>query len=618
LFCRKDAVCFLYKALCFFTERKILKMVKALTIRNIAIIAHVDHGKTTLVDALLRQSGTFRMNEMVPERVMDSLDLERERGITIAAKNCCLEWEDLTINIVDTPGHADFGGEVERILSMVDGALLLVDAAEGPLPQTRFVVKKALEAKLPLVLIVNKIDRKDAQTKEVEQEVLSLLLDCGADISYLDSPVIYANSKAGVATLNLDVTPVDMKPVFEAIRDYIPSPKVELDQPLSMIVANLGYSDYVGRLAIGRMKSGMLAVNDQVLIAGETGNYQAKVMHIYGYHGLKMIELPKAQAGQVIALAGMEAITIGDTVTSIETPLIQPRIEVEEPTVRMVFSANTSPFAGREGKFTTGNKLKERLDKEGRQNVSIRIEDGSSPEEFLVSGRGELQLAIIIETMRREGYEMEVGRPSVIEKEIKGVNCEPFENLMVDIPESHIGVVRELMAAGKGVITNMSAFGTGRVRLEFHIPSRGLIGIRSTFLTLTRGTGVMHSIFLGYEPWAGDIPSRLSGALVADRDGFATSYAIANLEARGRLFVPPGAEIYAGMIVGEHARENDLEVNITKQKKLTNMRSSTSDQTVVFTPPLLHTLDSAMEWIKENEVIEVTPKSLRLRRLNNK
>lgn len=586
-----------------------------LNIRNVAIIAHVDHGKTTLVDALLRQSGTFRSNETVPERVMDSMDLERERGITISAKNCCLEWENLIINIVDTPGHADFGGEVERTLSMVDGALLLVDAAEGPLPQTRFVVKKALEAKLPLVLIINKIDRKDAQTKEVEQEVLNLLLECDADISYLDSPVIYADSKAGKATLDLDAPLTDMRPVFEAIRDYIPEPKVEYDEPLSMIVANLGYSDYVGRLAIGRMKSGRINVNDSVLVAGKTGNYQGKITHIYGYQGLKMVDFPRAMAGQIVVLAGIEAITIGDTVTSIEAPLVQPRIEVEEPTVKMRFAANTSPFGGREGKYVTGNKLKERLEREARQNVSIRFEEGASPEEFIVSGRGELQLAIIIETMRREGYEMEVGRPSVIEKEINGINCEPFENLTVDIPEQYIGVVKELLSSSKGIITNMIGFGTGRMRLDFHIPSRGLIGIRSTFLTLTRGTGIMYSIFHGYEPWAGDIPSRVNGALVADRAGRATSYAIVNLEARGRLFSFPGEEIYEGMIVGEHSRENDLEVNITKQKNLTNMRAASSDQTIVLTPPLIHTLESAMEWIKENEVIEVTPKSLRIRRL---
>jgi GTP-binding protein len=590
-------------------------MPDTLPIRNVAIIAHVDHGKTTLVDALLKQSGTFLVNETVPDRVMDSLDLERERGITIAAKNCSLQWEGYAINIVDTPGHADFGGEVERILSMVDGALLLVDAAEGPLPQTRFVVKKALEAKLPLLLIINKIDRKDARTKEVEDEILNLLMDCGADADYLSSPIIYTNARAGAATLDLEREPVDMRPVFEAIRDYIPSPKVEVDQPLSMIVANLGYSDYVGRLAVGRMKSGTVSVNDQVLIAGEIVHYKGRVMRIYGYEGLKMVEIPVARAGQIVALAGFESITIGDTATDVETPIVQPRIHVEEPTVSMVFSANTSPFAGREGKYVTGSKLKERLFKEGCANVSLRVEEGQSPDQFVVSGRGELQLAIVIETMRREGYEMEVGKPKVIEKTIDGVVHEPYENLLVDIPEDYIGVTREFLAMRKGAITSMSGFGTGMIRMEFHIPSRGLIGIRSTFLTITRGMGIMNSIFDGYRPQAGAIPSRLNGALVTSVSGSATSYAIAALSQRGRLFVFPGTEVYSGMIVGEHARENDLDVNITKQKKLTNMRSSTCDETIVLTPPLIHSLESAIEWINDNEAIEITPQSIRLRRL---
>ncbi|MBI2264847.1 MAG: translational GTPase TypA [Armatimonadetes bacterium] len=590
-------------------------MPEILPIRNVAIIAHVDHGKTTLVDALLRQSGTFRRNEAVPDRVMDSLDLERERGITIAAKNCCLEWEGFRINIVDTPGHADFGGEVERILSMVDGALLLVDAAEGPLPQTRFVVKKALEAKLPLVLIINKIDRKDARTEQVVDEVFDLLLDCGADAHYLDSPVVYTNARAGASTLRIEDEPLDMRPVFEAMRDWIPSPLVELADPLSMIVANLGYSDYVGRLAVGRMKSGTVSVNDQVLIAGEESEHRGKVLRIYGYEGLKMVELQAAQAGQIVALAGFESITIGDTVTSIDTPVVQPRIYVEEPTVSMVFSSNTSPFSGREGKYVTGSKLKERLFKEGCQNVSLRVEEGVTPDQFVVSGRGELQLSILIETMLREGYEMEVGRPKVIEKTIDGQVCEPFESLMIDIPDIYIGVIRELMAMRKGTMLNMTGFDTGRVRLEFYIPSRGLIGMRSTFLTITRGLGILHSIFERYGPLAGPVPSRVNGALVADRGGIATAYAISGIEQRGRLFIPPGTEVYNGMIVGEHARENDLDVNIAKLKKLTNMRASTSDETVILTPPLILSLEAALEWINDNETIEITPKSIRMRRL---
>jgi GTP-binding protein len=590
-------------------------MVNTSNIRNIAIIAHVDHGKTTLVDALLRQSGTFRKNEAVPERVMDSMDLEKERGITIASKNCSLEWEGLTINIVDTPGHADFGGEVERIISMVDGALLIVDAAEGPLPQTRFVVKKALEADLPLVIVINKIDRKDARTKETEEEVFNLLLECGAPIDYIDSPVIYAIARDGVATLNFDTEALDMTPVYEVIRDRIPAPKVELEKPLSMIVSNLGYSDYVGRLAIGRMKSGNISINDSVLIAGENENYRGKVTRIYSYLGLKMVEIEKAYPGQIIALAGIQSVKIGDTITSIETPLIQPRINVEEPTVSMVFATNTSPFAGREGKYVTGSKLKERLTKEGKQNVSLEVNEGATPDEFIVSGRGELQLAILIETMRREGYEMQVGRPKVIEKTINNVVCEPYEHLIVDIPNEYIGVIRQILATRKGLFENMVGYGENRMRLEFHVPSRGIIGIRSDFLTITRGTGIMHSIFAGYEPVAGTISARTNGALVADRNGFATGYAISNLEPRGRLFVAPNTDVYCGMIVGEHAKENDLNVNIVKPKKLTNMRSSTSDFTLVLTPPIIHTLESAMEWIKDNEVIEVTPKSIRLRRL---
>lgn len=590
-------------------------MPDTLPIRNIAIIAHVDHGKTTLVDALLKQSGTFHDNETVPDRIMDTMDLERERGITIAAKNCCLRWEGMVINIVDTPGHADFGGEVERILSMVDGALLLVDAAEGPLPQTRFVVNKALDAKLPLVLIINKIDRKDARTLEVEDEIFNLILDCGAEAEYLDSPVIYTNARAGTATRDLEQEPSDMRPVFEAIRDSIPSPQVELEQPLSMIVANLGYSDYVGRLAVGRMKSGTISVNETVLVAGEKGNYKGRVMRIYGYDGLRMVELPEAQAGQIVALAGFESITIGDTVTCVDAPLIQPRIHVEEPTVSMVFAVNTSPFAGTEGKYVTGSKLKERLFKEGCTNVSLRVEEGQGPDQFVVSGRGELQLAIVIETMRREGYAMEVGKPKVIEKSIDGAQCEPFEHLVVDVPVDHIGVVREFLASRKALYLTMSDFGTGMVRLEFQIPSRGLIGVRSFFLTITRGMGVMHSVFEGYRPLAGAIPSRPNGAMVASVSGSATGYAISQLSQRGKLFVFPGTEVYSGMIVGEHARENDLEVNIAKQKKLTNMRSSTCDETVVLTPPLIHSLESAIDWINDNEAIEITPKSIRLHRL---
>jgi GTP-binding protein len=588
---------------------------RAAHIRNVAIIAHVDHGKTTLVDAMLRQSGTFRKNESMQDRVMDSMDLERERGITIAAKNCTIEWEGLTINIVDTPGHADFGGEVERILSMVDGALLLVDAAEGPLPQTRFVLRKALEAGLEIVVVINKIDRQDARAMEVHDEVFSLFIDCDADDHHLEVPVIYAVSRDGTAARSLEEPQTDLTAVYEAIRDHVPGPLIDSEAPLSMIVANLDYSDYVGRLGIGRMKSGNLAVNQTVLVAAGNREYRGKVARLYGYQGLKRVELETATAGQIIAVAGLEEITIGDTITDPERPIIQPRIVVEEPTVTMVFAPNSSPFAGREGKFVTGRQLRERLWRESQKNVSIRITSGEDgPDRFVVAGRGELQLSILIEQMRREGFEMEVGRPHVIEKTIDGELCEPYEDVVMDLPDDYIGVVTSLMASRKGVMKNMHHGGSNRVRMEFRIPARGLIGIRSQFLTDTRGTGIMHSVFDGYSPHAGKIPSRVNGAIVADRPCEATGYAIANVEDRGVLFVAPGDPIYTGMVVGEHAKENDIEVYIGRPKKLTNMRASGSDDAVVLTPPIKHTLESAMEWINDNELIEVTPDSIRLRK----
>jgi GTP-binding protein len=588
---------------------------RAAHIRNVAIIAHVDHGKTTLVDAMLRQSGTFRKNETMQDRVMDSMDLERERGITIAAKNCTIEWEGLTINIVDTPGHADFGGEVERILSMVDGALLLVDAAEGPLPQTRFVLRKALEAGLEIIVVINKIDRQDARAMEVHDEVFSLFIDCDADDHHLEVPVIYSVSRDGTAARSLEEPQKNLTPVYEAIRDHIPGPLIDSEAPLSMIVANLDYSEYVGRLGIGRMKSGNLAVNQNVLVAAEGREYRGRIARLYGYHGLKRVELEAATAGQIIAVAGLEEITIGDTITDPERPIVQPRIVVEEPTVTMVFAPNSSPFAGREGKFVTGRNLRERLWREAQKNVSVRINAGDGgPDRFVVAGRGELQLSILIEQMRREGFEMEVGRPHVIEKTIDGVRCEPFEDVVMDLPEEYIGVVTALMAGRKGVMTNMHHGGSGRVRMEFRIPARGLIGIRSQFLTDTRGTGIMHSVFDGYSPHAGKIPSRVNGAIVADRACDATPYAIANVEDRGILFVAPGDPIYTGMVVGEHAKENDIEVYIGRPKKLTNMRASGSDDAVMLTPAVKHTLEAAMEWINDNELIEVTPISIRIRK----
>ncbi len=583
-------------------------------IRNIAIIAHVDHGKTTLVDALLRQSGTFGARSTPQDRVMDSMDLERERGITIAAKNCTLRWEELTINIVDTPGHADFGGEVERILTMVDGALLLVDAAEGPLPQTRFVLRKAMAAGLALIIVVNKIDRKDIRIREVENEILELLLDCDADDTTLDSPFIYAIARDGVATTDMEITPVDMQPLFRAIRDHIPPPPIDAQAPLSLTVSNLDYSDYVGRLAIGRMKSGQVAVGDTVMVVGDGTTATGKVTRLYGYDGLNRVELPRAEAGMIIALAGLSELAIGDTITDPAHPLPQPRITVEEPTVAMVFAANSSPFAGREGKFVTSRQVHERLHKESLRNVSIRVYPGDTPDQLVVAGRGELQLSVIIETMRREGYELEVGRPRVIEKTVDGKRCEPYESVVIDVPAMHIGTVTELLSSRRGVMLRTSDSGHNRVRLEFRIPSRGLIGIRSHFLTETRGTGIMHSVFDGYAPAAGEVRARTSGALVADREGNSTGYAIANLEPRGRLFVGPTEPCYGGMVVGEHAKENDLDVWIGRPKKQTNMRSSTADETIVLTPPLRHTLETAMEWINDDELIEVTPQGIRLRK----
>jgi len=586
----------------------------SLSVRNVAIIAHVDHGKTTLVDALLRQSGMFRDNESIPDRAMDSLELERERGITIASKNCSLIWENMLVNIVDTPGHADFGGEVERILSMVDGALVLVDAAEGPMPQTRFVVSKALEAGLKLVVIINKVDRSDQRSHEVVDEIFSLLIDCGADDEHLNSPVLFAIAREGKAARTLDEPLGDLRCVFEAIRDSIPPPPIEKDKPLSILVSNLGYSDYVGRLAIGRIKSGHITPCDDVLIVGENSSWKGRVTRLYGYRGLKTEELDSAIAGQIVQVAGLDEVFIGDTITDILNPMPQPRIKVEEPTVAMLFGVNSSPFSGLEGKFVTGRQLRERLWKESQRNVSIRVIAGDESDSFVVAGRGELQLSILIETMRREGYELEVSRPHVIEKIVDGVTLEPFEKLVMDIPEDKIGVVTELFANRRGQMTHMSGQGTGRVRIEYSIPSRGLIGIRSTFLTETRGLGLMHAVFDKYAPVTAGIAQRGVGALVSDRACTATGYAIQNLEARGTIFVAPGTEVYMGMIVGENQKGLDIDAYIGRPKKMSNMRSSGSDEAIQLTPPKIHTLESAMEWIADDELIEVTPSSIRLRK----
>ena len=584
-------------------------------IRNVAIIAHVDHGKTTLVDAMLWQSGIFRENESVPERILDSIDLEREKGITIMAKNTAVTYRGIKINIVDTPGHADFGGEVERTLTLVDGVLLLVDAAEGPLPQTRFVLKKALEAGLPPVVIVNKIDRQDARPAEVLDEIYDLFIDLDARPDQLDFAVLYTDAKRGIAKLNPEDDSRTLVPLFETLVATIPPPRFDPDVGLQLRVASLDWDDYVGRLLIGRIVNGTVRHADRVAIVRRDGTVEyAKVTVLYGYEGLKRVDIPEAGPGEIVAVAGIETMEIGETVADADNPVALPLIRVDEPTVAMRFSANASPFAGREGKFVTSRHLRERLFKEARVNVGIRVEETDSPDTFTVSGRGELQLAILIEMMRREGYEMEAGKPQIITREENGTVLEPMELLVVDCPEEFIGAVTQKVGTRKGHMLKMVNHGTGRVRLEYRIPARGLIGYRSEFLTDTKGAGLLNHLFDGWEPWQGEIPHRGTGALVSDRAGRATAYAIDHLQPRGELFVRPGDQVYEGMIVGEHARDNDLDVNITKEKKLTNMRSSTSDEGIRLTPPRLMSLEQAIEWIREDELVEVTPQALRLRK----
>jgi GTP-binding protein len=584
-------------------------------IRNLAIIAHVDHGKTTLVDAMLRQSGLFRANENVVERVMDSMDLERERGITIMAKNASVHYGNLKINIVDTPGHSDFGGEVERVLKMVDGVMLLVDASEGPLPQTRYVLSKALEQSLPAIVVINKIDRQDARPEEVVSEVFDLFIDLDASEDQADFPVIYAVSRDGVAKRRLDEESVDLRPLFEEIVRTIPAPPAPIDSVLQMLVANIDYNDYVGRLAIGRIFSGSVAVGDQVSICKLDGTIEkTKVTKLFAFEGLKQAPIDKANAGEIIALAGIEDIQIGETVSSADDPRALPPITVDEPTISMLFSVNTSPFSGREGKYVTSRKIRERLDKECLGNVAIRVESTDSMDTFKVSGRGELQLAIIIEMMRREGYELQVSKPEVITRLENGGRLEPIELAVIDCPETFIGVVTEALGRRKGRMTKMINHGTGRVRLEFEVPSRGLIGFRSEFLTDTKGTGLINTIFLRWDEWQGQISQRISGALVADRFGAATTYALYNLQERGELFVRAGAEVYEGMIIGENARDVDLDVNVVKEKKLTNMRASTADEAMRLVPFRELSLEQALEFIREDELVEVTPSSIRMRK----
>jgi len=583
--------------------------------RNIAIIAHVDHGKTTLVDAMLKQSGIFRDNEQVADRVMDSNELERERGITILAKTTGVRYHGIKINIVDTPGHSDFGGEVERALKIVDGVMLLVDASEGPLPQTRYVLTKALEAKLPPILVINKIDRPDARIQEVLNEVYDLFIDLDAVEDQLDFPIIYTNAKAGIAKLAPEDDSNDLRPLFETILNRIPAPAGDPDSELQLLVANLDYSDYLGRLAIGRVFSGVLRYGDEVAIAKLDGSmHNTKITKLYSFEGLKRVDETIGRPGDILAIAGVEGITIGETITSAENPKPLPHIQIDEPTIAMTFTINTSPFSGREGQYVTSRNLRDRLDKELLTNVSIRVEEAGGPDVFKVMGRGELQLAILIEMMRREGYELMVGKPEILTRTIDHKLHEPVELLVIDCPENFVGVVIEKMGSRKGKMAKMINHGSGRVRLEFHVPSRGLIGLRSEMLTDTKGTAIMNSLFHGYIEWQGDIPTRPTGSLVADRPGRATGYAIFNLQERGEIFITPGTEVYEGMIVGENARDADLNVNIVKEKKLTNMRASTADEAIRLVPPRILNLEQAIEFIRDEEFVEVTPHSIRLRK----
>jgi GTP-binding protein len=583
--------------------------------RNVAIIAHVDHGKTTLVDALLRQSGAFRAHQQVADRVMDNIDLERERGITILAKNTAVHYKDLLINIVDTPGHADFGGEVERTLSMVDGVMLLVDASEGPLPQTRFVLRKALERGLPPIVVLNKIDRSDARPKEVLNEVYDLFIDLDATEDQIEFPVLYTNAKEGVSTPDLVTPGENLQPLFEAIAEHVPPPRGNPEAPLQMLVANLDSSDYLGRIAIGRIFNGSVRLNDPVAVLKLDGSeQQTKVTKLFAFDGLKRVEIEKGSAGDIVCLAGIEDITIGETIADLEHRVKIPPIAVDEPTVSMIFGVNTSPMAGRDGQYVTSRNLRDRLMKELLGNVSVRVEETDSPEQMKVIGRGELQLSILIEMMRREGYEVQVSRPDIVTREIKGVRMEPVEDLVIDVPEDYQGVVIAQAGTRRGIISKMVNHGSGRVRLEFRIPTRGLIGFRSQFLTDTKGTGIMNHLFAGWEPWHGAIPARTTGALVADRQGVATAYAIYNLQERGEIFVEPGTAVYEGMVIGENSRPNDMDVNVTKEKKQTNMRASTADEAIRLIPPRQLSLEQSIEFINDDELVEVTPKTIRLRK----
>ena len=582
-------------------------------LRNVAIIAHVDHGKTTLVDALLKQSHIFRENEKVAERVMDSNDLERERGITILSKNTAVMHNDVKINIVDTPGHADFGGEVERVLNMVDGVLLLVDSFEGPMPQTKYVLRKALEQGLKPIVVINKIDRPDQRVHEVEDEVLELFMELEADDDQLDFPVVYASARDGIAKASMEDDSTDMTALFDVLIKEIPAPEGDIDGPLQFMVTTLDYDDFVGKIAVGRIVRGRMKPNQQVVLMNGESTRKGKIGRVYTYNGLNRVETDEAGMGDIIAFVGIDDINIGETVADAENPEALPTISIDEPTLSMMFSVNNSPFAGREGDYVTSRHLRDRLFKEVETNVSMRVEETDSPDSFKVSGRGELHLAVLIETMRREGYELQVGKPRVIFKEINGQKCEPLEHLTIDVPQEFMGAVMENLGVRKAELINMVEL-AGYLRMEFVVPARGLIGFRAQFLTATKGNGIMNHVFHGYAPYKGDIPGRTRGALVAFEDGETTPYGLNSVQDRGTLFLGANVPVYTGQVIGENARENDMDVNPNKKKHVTNMRSSSSDEAVRLTPPRIFSLEQALEWINDDELVEVTPENIRMRK----
>ena len=582
-------------------------------LRNVAIIAHVDHGKTTLVDALLKQSHIFRDNEKVAERVMDSNDLERERGITILSKNTAVMHNDVKINIVDTPGHADFGGEVERVLNMVDGVLLLVDSFEGPMPQTKYVLRKALEQGLKPIVVINKIDRPDQRVHEVEDEVLELFMELEADDDQLDFPVVYASARDGIAKASMEDDSTDMTALFDVLIKEIPAPEGDIDGPLQFMVTTLDYDDFVGKIAVGRIVRGRMKPNQQVVLMNGESTRKGKIGRVYTYNGLNRVETNEAGMGDIIAFVGIDDINIGETVADAENPEALPTISIDEPTLSMMFSVNNSPFAGREGDYVTSRHLRDRLFKEVETNVSMRVEETESPDSFKVSGRGELHLAVLIETMRREGYELQVGKPRVIFKDINGQKCEPLEHLTIDVPQEFMGAVMENLGVRKAELINMVEL-AGYLRMEFVVPARGLIGFRAQFLTATKGNGIMNHVFHGYAPYKGDIPGRTRGALVAFEDGETTPYGLNSVQDRGTLFLGANVPVYTGQVIGENARENDMDVNPNKKKHVTNMRSSSSDEAVRLTPPRIFSLEQALEWINDDELVEVTPENIRMRK----